>query len=369
MLRRVTTSLAGLCLAALTAGALAVPPGAAAGTGTASFGATPGTAGTVATARQARPKVASRAVEFTLTNVNETSVPCVADGEEYQVRGRLVRPRNAARNAVIRVNVLVHDAGTGAWFWNMKKAPGVDYATQLARKGETSLVLDRLGYDRSPLADGRSTCLGAQAQMLHQVVQHLYSGIYRYADGKGRPPHASHVVVHGHGTGATVAQLEAAEFDDTAGLVLMSSPSAVPSRLATSQLAAQTTRCLRGEDYSSYGGSAQEFRSLLFVSAKAKVRRLATRQRNATPCGDVTSLAGAVTSATVGAAYVEVPVLLLTGARDARNRPLGAGEARLLFRSSEDVRTRTIAGAGSALPLEGRAGEVRRTVLRWLAQR
>lgn len=368
MLRRAATSLAGLCLVALAGGSLTVPATAADGADAGS----PATASRTAEApaKQARRTVATRGVEFTLTNVNETFVACAADGEEYQVRGRLVGPRRAVlgKAGVIRVNVLVHDAGTGAWFWNLKSAPGVDYATKLARKGETSLVLDRLGYDRSPLADGDATCLGAQAQMLHQVVQHLYSGIYRYSTASGRPPHAGAVVVHGHGTGATVAMLEAAEFDDTAGLVLMSSPNPAPKRLAVDEASAQTMRCLAGGDYTAYGETRARFRKLLFASASEEVRRLATRQRNATPCGDVLSLLSAVTSATADARRVEVPVLLLTGNRDARVRPMTSDEADSLFSASEDVTARTVRGSGSALPLEARAWRVRGTVLRWLAR-
>ncbi|WP_435747363.1 alpha/beta fold hydrolase [Nocardioides sp. SYSU DS0663] len=362
MLRRVTSLLAGLSVTALAATALAVPTA-------------PALAGTATTPqvdeRRARPAVATRGVAFEVANRNETSVPCVASGEQHTVRGRLVGPRRAVlgKSGVLRVNVLVHDAGTGAWFWNMRRTPAVDYATRLARRGETSLVLDRLGYDRSPLPNGDATCLGAQAQMLHQVVQHLYAGKYVYTGGGAHPldpPHAAHVVVHGHGTGATVAQLEAAEFDDTAGLVLMSAPTPAPKQLALSEAARQSMACLTGDDYAAYGETPADFRRLLFASATPAVRKLASRQRNATPCGDVTSLLGAVTSSTAGSGKIEVPVLLLTGARDARVRALGADEARRMFRSSEDVTARIVPGAGSALPLEARAGQVRRTVLRWL---
>ncbi|WKN48493.1 alpha/beta hydrolase [Nocardioides sp. Arc9.136] len=317
-------------------------------------------------------RVVSRPVEFDVSNANETSALCLSDNRAHVLRGRLVGPRRAVAGAgaKVRVNVLVHDAGTGAWFWNLRRVPGVDYATRLARRGETSLVLDRLGYDRSPLADGNATCLGAQATMLHQVVQHLYSGVYRFADRShedDQPPHATHVVLHGHGTGATLAQLEAAEFDDVAGLVLMSAPTATPTALAVREAADQLARCLGGGGYSEHGASAADFRRLLFASATARVRSLATAKRNPTPCGDVSSLLAALGSATVTAGRVEVPVLLLTGDRDTRVRPLSQRAAERLFATSERVTARTVAGAGSALPLERRAGRVRSTVLRWLA--
>ena len=106
-------------------------------------------------------RVASSRVAFDLANTNNSSVLCVPqpDGKAYPVRGRLVGPRAVfdGRVAVVTVNVLVHDAGTGAWFFNLRSNPTYDYATRLAERGQTSLVLDRLGYGRSPLADGDDT--------------------------------------------------------------------------------------------------------------------------------------------------------------------------------------------------------------------
>lgn len=316
-------------------------------------------------------RVVRRAATFPLTNTEDALLPLdCGDGTEHLVRGRLVGPRGgvAATGGVLRVHVLVHDAGTGGWFWDAPAPDGVGYATALARRGETALVLDRLGYDRSPLADGDATCLAAQAHQLHQVVQRLRSGSFRLA-GETNPAHAAHVVVHGHGTGATVAELEAATYDDTDGLVLMSSPTAPPTAFALQEGAAQVQACATGDGYAPFGSSPAAYQRLLFASAPARVRQAALRQRNQTPCGDVESLVPTVARAALTAGSVEVPVLLLTGARDSRVRPLSAAGAALLFRRSEELTVRTVAGAGSALPLERGADRVRGTVLRWLARR
>lgn len=320
--------------------------------------------GAPADARPARPEVAQRAVVFTLTNVNTTSVLCSADNRTHRVRARLVGPRKVvlgqARSG--RINVLVHDAGTGAWFWNLRGNPAYDYATQLARKGETSLVLDRLGYDASPLADGTATCLGAQAHLLHQVVQHLYSGIYHYvAKPSKTPPHAAHVVVQGHGTGAAIAQLEAATYDDTDGLVLMGWSPAPGSQAALSETARQLRVC-NDSDYAAYGADAAAFRKLLFVTAPAAVQRAAAQRRNPTPCGDVTSLGSALLTTSLDASKVEVPVLVMAGAEDARLR----SGSTVDYANSSGVTRRTVAGAGSALPLERSAAKTRASVLAWL---
>ncbi len=296
---------------------------------------------------------------------------CLPDNRAHQVRGRLVGPRKVVRGhgPATRINVLVHDAGTGAWFWNQRRTPAYDYATQLAKRGQTSLVLDRLGYGRSPLADGDDTCLGAQAFMLHQVVQHLYSGSYEFTGrgrGLGSPPHAGTVVVQGHGTGGAIAQIEAATYDDTAGLVLMSWSGARASSVAVAEARRQSAVCFRSGGYAAYGASTADYRRLLFATAPRAVQRSAVRLRNATPCGDVESLASATAVATSSASKVEVPVLVMFGSADSRTRPGSAGEAARAFRNSRKVTTATIRGAGSALPLERSAPQTRSTVVRWL---
>lgn len=319
-------------------------------------------------ARGERQPVITRDVVFTLTNTNDTSVPCVADGATYTVAGRLVGPRDEVlgRAGSTRINVLVHDAGTGGWFWNLTSSPRHDYAGRLAARGETSLVLDRLGFDASPLSDGRATCLGAQATMLHQVVQHVKSGIYLFADRPGAAvPHGSQVVLHGHGVGAAVAQLEASEFDDVEGLVVMGWNDAGASQAAIGEAARQTRTCF-SDDFASYGATPADFSSLLFASATRSVQRRAAAQRNDTPCGDVTSLLGTLGALGLGTGSVEPPVLVLQGGRDARTRDGDAQDQAQRFRSAESVTARTFPRAGSALPLERQAPRVRRTVLSWL---
>lgn len=351
--RTVRTLLAGLLVGALT-GALA---GAVVGQA----------AGAPGDSSPRGREVISRAVVLTVTNHNETSALCPADGEEHRLVGRLVGPRDEVLGHAgsTRVNVLVHDAGTGGWFWRMPQRR-LDYAGRLAARGETSLVLDRLGFGGSDLDDGRATCLGAQATILHQVVQDLRAGIYEFAaDTRRTVPHAGQVVVHGHGVGAAVAQLEAAEFDDVDGLVLMSWTDAGASRAALAEAARQTSTCL-GTDYAAYGETARDFRSLLFRSAAPAVQRAAAGLRNPTPCGDVTSLLSTVGALNLQGRAVEAPVLLLHGARDARLRDGAAAAQADRYPSSAGVTSRIFRGTGSALPLEAAAPRVRRTVLGWL---
>jgi pimeloyl-ACP methyl ester carboxylesterase len=344
---------ARLAVAGLVAASVAVLP-----TGTSSAAGAPPARST---------HVVSRQVVFELENTNATSVLCTPDNASYTVRGRLIGPRKDVLGAdAARMNVLVHDMTAGSWFWHLRSHPAYDYATQLARAGETSLVFDRLGYDSSPLADGNATCLGAQADMLHQVVQHLKSGSYHFRNSHRGTPAAQHVVVHGHSVGAAIAEAEAATFDDVDGLVLMSWTDGGASQRAVDEASQQSTTCLKGEDYAHYGQSGADFRRLLFATAPGKVQRAASSRRNADPCGDALSLTQLVTSLNLTTRDVEAPVLLLFGGRDALTRKDAAQAQADAFSSSVSVTEHTVKGAGSALPLERSAPRTRARVERWL---
>jgi pimeloyl-ACP methyl ester carboxylesterase len=311
--------------------------------------------------------VLARDVVFEVENANTTPVACRPDNRSYRLRGRLVGPRSEVAGAdADRINVLVHDTTTGAWFWHLRRHPAYDYATQLARRGETSLVLDRLGYDRSPLRDGRATCLGAHADMLHQVVQHLRSGAYRFTGTDDGTPAAQHVVVHGHSLGASIAQVEAATFDDVDGLVLMSWADSGPSREAVEAASRQSATCLQGREYAPFTTSRAAFRRGLFVTAPPRVQATASRLRNSDPCGDVLSYSSNLLTSGLTASRVEAPVLLLFGTRDAYTSEGAARRQAASFSSARSVRTRLVRGAGNALPLERSAPQTRALVGRWL---
>src|SRR5690606_11493550 len=141
-------------------------------------------------------------------------------------------------------------------------------------------VLDRLGYGASRLRDGDATCLGAQADMLHQVVQHVRSGNYDFTRRPDQDPaHAGRVVVHGHGVGAAIAQLEAATFDDVDGLVLMSWAGSHATPRTVEAAGRQVLACLGGANFATYGRSPAVWRSLLFRTAPAPVQRSASARR------------------------------------------------------------------------------------------
>jgi hypothetical protein len=360
-MQRLVVTLATLATA-LAGTILAVPTGASAAVAEA-----PGVVRSApAPARAADGRrVLSREIAFRVFNTQGGLLPCHTgpDDREVTVRARLVGPARVVRGrgGATTFNLMVHDAGTGGWFWHLRDRPAYDHATQLAKQGQTSVVLDRLGYDRSPLRDGTGTCLNAQVGMVHQIVQHLYAGQYAPTrGGRDAPrPHASHVVLHGHGTGATIARLESARYRDVQALVLVSPASTSATGTAMRALGDQTAACVTGAGFAPYGATAREYRGLLFASATPAVQGAATRLRNSTPCGDVASLVGTLLEAQ--ARPVDVPTLVLRGAADARS----SGAAVSTTGKGRVVR-RTFAGAGSALPLERQAPAVRRAVLRFV---
>lgn len=309
--------------------------------------------------------VEQRPVVFDVENTSSLLLACSPDEKTYELRGRLVGPGADldGLGGPLWVNVLVHDIGTGGWFWNLRDRPAHDYATQLAKAGQTTLVLDRLGYDASPLGDGRDTCIGAHVSMLHQVVQDLLSGQYEYVDpGAGEPPTAAHVVTQGHGVGGLVVQAESADYDDVDGVVIMSWADSGPTPLAVRTGAQQARECVR-DDFAPYAQTGSDFRTIMFDSAPRSVQQAATRRRTEDPCGDVASLLS-LSGQDLGAADVTAPVLLLFGARDKLIRPEAREQQAESYPSLPVVKV--FRGTGSSLPLEKSAPRVRSLVVRWL---
>jgi pimeloyl-ACP methyl ester carboxylesterase len=306
-------------------------------------------------------------ISFTVRNTNRTSVPCAADGRTYTVRGTLVGPSDAlSATSTHRVNVLVHDITTGGWFWRMPGHPDVDYAGRLADKGEVSLVIDRLGYDASPVARGTSTCLGSQADVLHQIVQQVRAGTSAI-------PKPDDVVVHGHSVGAAIVQAEASRWKDVDGLVLMSWSDASVSLTAIGTSGAQHTSCVLGggrdgapAGYAWYGRTEAAFRSIHFATAADDVQADAATLRNPDPCGDAISLAQLVVLGNVLTRTIDVPVLLLYGGKDVLNRSDAPNLQRIAYAPGAQVTVHKDPAAGGALPLEAGAADLRSRVCEWL---
>jgi pimeloyl-ACP methyl ester carboxylesterase len=323
------------------------------------------------------PKTTSKAVTFTVQNVNRSKLACATDGATYQLRGHIVGPRAALSGAAKRkraaATLYLHGLGFGEWFWSFKAVPGYDYATAQARRGHVSVVLDRLGYDSSSHPEGRQSCIGGQADMAHQVIEQLRSG--SYAIERGKPRRFRRLALAGHSAGAEISNVEAYSFRDVDALLPISFSF---SNRPRAQLALGPTRdlCLKGGEpadpglpsgYAYFGQPpASDFLSLMFAGATAAVRTAAAGLRNRDPCGDTDTIVRSLSQQSRNVATIKVPVLVVCGTRDALYSPLGCSLQEERYTRARSSTLELIRGAGHGLTLERRAGTFRKRVSRWL---
>src|SRR5436190_10426427 len=118
-------------------------------------------------------------ISFHVQNTNTSRDPCPSDGKPYVVRGHLTGPRAAILGPGPRAVTLYYEGfDSGEWSWRFRVVPGYDYAAELAKLGETSVTIDQVGYGASGHPQGNDTCIGAQADIAHQIIGQLRSGAY-----------------------------------------------------------------------------------------------------------------------------------------------------------------------------------------------
>jgi pimeloyl-ACP methyl ester carboxylesterase len=335
----------------------------------------------LASASSARkPKIASKAVTFTVQNTNRSKLGCGSDGATYAVKGHLVGPASklarSSRRSKRAVTLYVHGLGFGEWFWNFAPVPGYNFATAEAKAGHVSVVIDRLGYDASAHPEGFSVCLGSQADVAHQIVGQLRSGGYT-VDG-GTAVRFKKVALAGHSAGGEIANVEAYSFKDVDALVVMSFSY---SNLPRAQIAFGPTRdkCLaHGEPaepglpsgYAYFGtGTPEDFEAVMFHSATQAVRDAAAPLRNRDPCGDDNAIIPALLQQQANVKKIKVPVLVICGTRDALYSALGCRGQAERYTRARKVSVALVRGAGHALTLERQAPTFRRKLGRWLKRR
>jgi pimeloyl-ACP methyl ester carboxylesterase len=248
----------------------------------------------------------------------------------------------------------------------------------MARLGHVSLTIDELGYDSSDHPDGMATCMGAQADMAHQVVTGLRTGGY---DLGGRPGRRfSRVVLAGHDVGGLVAEVEAYSYKDIDGLVQVTwadqgQTPYIVQRATVSGADWCTTEPRPAEDsdpagpsgYHHFTASEQEFREALFFDPDPRVLDAAVRHRNRNPCGMIRSAPTGVIVDTARAAEIRVPVLIMFGdkdtlvwSRDGEQKQQGD------YTGSADKTTTFVPNAGHFPMLERSAPQFRRALSSWL---
>jgi alpha-beta hydrolase superfamily lysophospholipase len=337
-----------------------------------------------------RGSTVSIPVAFSVRNTNTSNVPCVADGATYSVRGHLSGPRSMMTAPPDSVTVYLHGLDAGEWNWTFDAVPGYDYADELAADGHVSLTLDELGYGRSGHpADGNGACVGAEADVVHQIVQQLRAG--RYTVDRPRVPKFGRVVVAGHDAGGLIAEIETSSYRDVDALVEVTWADQGHSQFIVERSATASTQwCTVGDGASPHPASyvhyatEDDWRTWVFHDADPAVIAATDTRRNANPCGVIRSLAPAAVienpyslKAAAGLdpgnapvsplASVTVPVLVVFGAEDTQlwSRQ-GEDEQAGNFSGSHDRTTVYVPGAAHFPMFEKTAPEFREVMSSWL---
>jgi pimeloyl-ACP methyl ester carboxylesterase len=316
--------------------------------------------------------VVSIPVSFPVENVNTSAAPCQSDGKPYALHAELVGPRDVLTSSAPATATLYLHEYSFDDFWHFRTVPGVDYATALAEQGHVSVTLDRLGYDDSPRPDGNGICLGAHADMAHQIVEHLRAGTYA-ADGMGARGF-QRIVLGGHSVGAIVAELEAYSFKDVDALMLFGHSDGDYSPKVVQVGAKQGFTCGQGGDGGdvpnyAFFGTPEESRELAYKDTDPAVIEAQKQLRHPDPCGDVNSLIPTIATNKNRAGEIAVPILLLYGRDDGTLAEDAGDQQSQAYTASKDVSTVWFDNASHALTLERVAPQVQASAAKWLSER
>lgn len=300
-----------------------------------------------AAAAPSRDRVVEVPVSFTVKNTNNTPVACPSDGKDYTVRGHIVAPRSALEHPTA-ATLYLHAVTWGEYYFAFKGVPGYDFATQLAERGHTSVIVDRLGYGASDRPPGDATCFGSEADVAHQMVQALRNGTYR--TGAGEPVRFGRVNIGGSSVGGLTSNIEAYTFKDVDAVINMSWGDVTVTPFTVEESADVLGRCLQGGDAGAPANYAAFFKnsrdSFYFHSAMPDVRA-AVPALNPDPCGQLQSIPAAIATDVALLGTIDVPVQVIFGDADAvfGPQPLAATQQATRYLSSPKVTTTIVPGA------------------------
>jgi pimeloyl-ACP methyl ester carboxylesterase len=304
-------------------------------------------------------------VSFGVQNVNRSQVPCASDGVRYVVSGHLVGPASVLSGpSAPAVTVYLHGLDINGGFWHLTTEPDYDYAAQLAKDGQVSLVIDRLGYGKSGSPPGFSSCVGAQADVAHQIVGQLRQGTY--SAGSAQPVSFAKVAVAGHSISGAIAQVEAYSFHDTDALLVLSWSDTGSTQQAQTSFVKAGLACATNGPYAYFGQTVTDYQNEFFYSATPDVRDAVLALRSVNPCGDMGSVPQTIAADEALVGSITLPVLLVSGQNDAVFSPDGTQRQRDMYTGSRDVTLDLIPNTGHALPLEATAPTFRATINNWL---
>ena len=314
-----------------------------------------------------RGDVVTRHVTFTVQNLDRTALgpteleTCPAhpdqQGATWTVDADLVAPQRAVHGHDTAVTVYLHGLGLGGdAAFRSDAAPGLDFARAEALAGHASLVVDRIGYGDSTRPDGTDVCTGAQADVLHQVVQQLRNGMYG-------GPAFDHVALAGHSAGGLVAEIEAYTFHDIDALAVLAYADQGFTPYLGNALGQHASACAAGPP-SGYAPTFDDTKAAWLSSdADPRVVTAVAAAHVSDPCGE--NPLPYIGSNPAQLANVTVPVLLVYGADDALFDPATASTQASHF-GSTDVTTIVMPHTAHLLMLEASAPVLQSKVDTWL---
>jgi pimeloyl-ACP methyl ester carboxylesterase len=319
-------------------------------------------------------------VAFAVHNVNTSAVPCQPDNRDYTVRGHLVAPQSELDrpSGQRSVAVYLHGGTAGEWMWHFpdQLVPGYDYATEQAKLGHASVVLDTLGYGSSGHPQGTQVCLGSLADSYHQIVTMLRAGTYR--SSLPTPPSFGRIMIGGQSAGAPIAEAEAYSFHDVDALLVMGWADP-PGEKVLLTASTGASPCATGGDHANFDrsgplgyvyvfGTAAIEEADTFYDAAPSMLAAVPALLHRDPCGLVESGGTEIIIAQAALASISVPVLLVAGDHDF----VSLSDMRLQasrFTGSNDVSLATIHAAGHIAMLERQAAQFRAIINDWMSVR
>lgn len=327
--------------------------------------ATLSVASTAGGAAAASVRVVSQQVSFTVVNQNTSRVPCPADGEKYTVVGHLTGPDSALNSESIKAATLyLHGNAVDERLWHYKQSERYDYATSMAKRGFVSVTVTRLGYRGSGKPDGNKVCWGSEADVAHQIVQHLRAGTYKSA---GQAPKVQRLALAGHSASGFVAMAEAYSFSDVDALAVVASGEFTKPRVVEA-VAGMQARCVGSQDgYALLESDDDKAAADFFHDADPAVVAAMVKSRPADACGGTANAPASMATDPIALGTVEIPVLVITGEQDAFfDDP--ALQARL-FTGSRDVESVSLPDTGHAISLDRSAPAFQAAMAKWLGAR
>ncbi|MGH3793813.1 MAG: alpha/beta hydrolase [Pseudonocardiaceae bacterium] len=310
------------------------------------------TAAAPAAAQPTPDPVVEVPLAFHVKNTNRTPVACQSDGKDYTVRGHIVAPRSALQHPTA-ATIYLHAVTWGEYYFNFKGVPNYAFATQLAERGHTSVIVDRLGYGSSDKPPGNSTCFGSEADVAHQMIQALRDGTYQ--TGSGKPVKFSKVNLGGSSVGGLISNIEAYSFSDAAAVINLSWGDVAATPFTTRELADVLLRCERGGDAGAppdYAAFFKNSRDRFYFNSATPDVRAAVPALHPDPCGQLASIPAAVAADVAYLGQITVPVEVMFGGADAvfGPQPLAADQEAARYVGSPKV-TETIIPDASHYPL------------------